>query len=120
MNAFNGQHDNSVISMNIHDLISGNIFSARAVIENVIFMRPQNLIIEVYVAMGLAYFVMLILCMFDILATKETLASRLIWSLLVVIIPVLGMYVFTVDSIFRADFAILERLGFGASNADKP
>ena len=91
----------------------------RAVLENVIFIQPQNFIIEVYVAMGLAYFVMLILCMFDILASKETLASRLIWSLLVFIIPVLVMYIYAFDSIFRADFAILKRFGFGAFKADK-
>lgn len=91
----------------------------RAVLENVIFIQPQNFIIEVYVAMGLAYFVMLILCISDILASKETLGSRLIWSLLVFIVPVLGIYVYTFDSIFRADFAILRRFGFGVSKTDK-
>lgn len=91
----------------------------REVIQNFIFIQPQNFIIEVYIAMGLAYFVLLALCVIDIQTSKTTLSSKLIWTIFAVLIPVFGLYAYTFDSIFRADLSLLKRFGFGVSKENR-
>ncbi|MEQ1748892.1 MAG: hypothetical protein ABL974_05690 [Prosthecobacter sp.] len=91
----------------------------RETIQNLILLHPQNFILEVYVAMGLAYLVLAILCVADIQTSKESVASRLTWSIAVVAIPLLGMYAYATVSMFNADLTLVKRFGFGVPKANK-
>lgn len=91
----------------------------RETLRNLITLQPQNFIFEVYAAMGLAYIVLAILCVVDIQTSKKSVVSRLSWSTAVVVIPLLGMYIHAIFSIFTADLTLIRRFGFGTAKENK-
>lgn len=85
----------------------------RTVIQRFLSFNAENVASEVYWAMGLIYLILLAAAISS-LAQSENRA-KLAWFLTLVCLPVVGMYFYTLWTLFRADYSFLSRFGFSAS-----
>ncbi len=84
----------------------------RTVITRFITFDAENTAPEVYAVLAFAYLTLLALCLASL--ARSNIKGKLAWSLYILFIPMVGMYMYTFWCLLRADYSFLARLGLGA------
>jgi predicted metallopeptidase len=82
-------------------------------IVNFLQLNVQNSIVEIHVAIGLAYLVLTFVMVIDAIQNSHSSFARWIWCLVIFLLPFLGMYFYVIKSFAQQDFAVLSRFGIG-------
>jgi hypothetical protein len=93
--------------------------SLKEALINLFTLQPQNLILEVYVALCAAYLALLIIFVSDVITSKLTGWMKLFSVVGLVCVPFVGMYIYLFCSIIYADRSLLNRIGLGKVSAGK-
>lgn len=80
--------------------------------KNYLLLKAQNAPELVLFSLAAIYLVLLSVGVASVLSrTDRTLVWRIFWSLTVVALPWVGLFVYSVFSVFSSDFAFLKPLG---------
>ena len=88
----------------------------RTVIQRFLSFQAENVAPEIYWALGFVYCLLVAVCLASV--SRSGIGGKLAWAMLILFIPFLGMYAYTVYTLARADYAFLKRFGLGAGGAD--
>ena len=76
-------------------------------LRNLIEMKPQNLIPEVYIALLVIWLMVLVATLWSILKTRMGGALKVFWALVVIALPLVGVLAYALFSITKLDFQLL-------------
>lgn len=77
---------------------------------------PDNVSAEVYWALGVIYLFLIIASILSIKKNVPNLATKLAWTLLVIVVPVIGIAVYCIRCLALADFSFLKQFSPGAKS----
>ncbi len=83
----------------------------RTVITRFVTFNAENTAPEVYAVLAFAYLTLVALCLASL--ARSNIKGKLAWSLFILFIPMVGMYIYTFWCLLRADYSFLARLGLG-------
>ena len=92
----------------------------RDTITNFLKMEVQTSIGLVYGALLVVWLIILIAGICSIVTRPMGIAGKLVWILLVVGLPLVGMVFYCLYSLFKADYSFLQQLGFFPGNKPAP
>ena len=94
----------------------------RDTITNFLKMDVQTSIGLVYAGLAVVWLIILIAGISSIVTRPMGVVGKVAWILLIVAVPLVGMAVYCLYSLFRADYTFLQQLGFfpGKRPAAKP
>ena len=94
----------------------------RDTITNFLTMDVQTSIGLVYVSLVVVWLIILIAGISSIVTRPMGTAGKLVWILLIVGLPLVGMAVYCLYSLFKADYSFLQQFGVfpGKKPAPKP
>ena len=75
----------------------------RDIVTNFLFFNPLNLTGLVFIALGVIWFGLIAVTMFSIAAQQFGGGAKLGWALVVVCVPLVGLYAYTFYCLFSAD-----------------
>jgi len=81
----------------------------RDVIVNLLTFNPLNLSTLVYGALAGLWVFLLIISMFSIASQSMHLVAKLVWALMVVAVPVIGLFCYALFCLFSADHSWAKR-----------
>ena len=87
----------------------------RAVIFNFLSLRAENVSTEVWVGLAVVYAILVGLTLSSIWAGTWSKSASWLWTILVLILPLIGIFVYSLASLSRCDFSFLKQFGFGAT-----
>jgi hypothetical protein len=87
----------------------------RTVLQRFLTFNAENVVPEIYWALGLVYVILLAVAISSLV--KSQISGKLAWLLLLLFVPIFGMYIYTLWALARADYSFLARFGF---NGPKP
>lgn len=70
---------------------------------------PDNVSKEVFWILGIIYLFLLIATALSIKKTTNNLSSKLAWTLLVIVLPVIGIAIYCIRCLASADFHFLKQ-----------
>jgi hypothetical protein len=76
-------------------------------------LEALNEVPHVWAGLAAAYLIMLGVSIASIKVTPCSSGLKVFWTLLIFIVPIIGMGVYASWSLFRADLSFLKELGFG-------
>lgn len=85
--------------------------------QNFFKLEVQNLIEPIFWALGLAWLVLILTTLASVWGRKMSVAGKAFWSLVVLGLPVAGLYFYLFFCLFAADYSSLERFGLFRKNA---
>lgn len=83
----------------------------RAVFIRFFTLNAENVIPEIYLGMAAVYLILLTASLFSIKSLQASSKSKAAWSVVVVLVPVLGMFIYSLRCLVRADFRFLKEFG---------
>ena len=83
----------------------------RAVFIRFFTLNAENVIPEIYLGMVAVYLILLTASLFSIKSLQASSKSKACWSVIVVLVPVLGMFIYSLRCLVRADFKFLKEFG---------
>ena len=84
----------------------------RTTILNLLSLNALNVIGTVYALLAFIYFVLVLTNLWSIWSTGATqTSSRFAWTLVVIVLPVVGMYCYGLWSLTRSDLSSLRQIG---------
>ncbi|HCN29347.1 MAG TPA: hypothetical protein DIT64_11465 [Verrucomicrobiales bacterium] len=87
----------------------------RTVIQRFFSFTAENVVPEIYAALGLVYLILLFVTLASVSKTQTN--GKLAWFMIVLLLPMLGMYFYAFWSLIKADYSFLTRLGFARSRS---
>ena len=91
----------------------------RDVVVRFFTLDALNVIPELYVVLGAIWLWILCVTWSSISSQAIPLWAKLFWALVVVSIPIAGVFLYTVFCLFRADYSYLQQMGFFLPNRPK-
>jgi hypothetical protein len=82
-------------------------------------LEALNVIPEVYVALAGIWLWILIVNFFSIAGQQIPPWAKLIWVLVVTLLPILGVFLYCLFCLLRADYSYLHQLGLFMPNRNK-
>lgn len=89
----------------------------RHIISKFILFSPENVSLEVYVALGGIYLLLWSVTILSITSKKSSIANRLAWFMLITLLPVIGIALYSITCLINQDYQFLKQFGFGESKA---
>lgn len=89
----------------------------RHIISKFLLLSPENVSIEVYVALAGIYLLLWGITILSVISKKSSIMSRMAWFLLITFLPVVGIAVYSVSCLVNQDYQFLKQFGFGESKA---
>lgn len=88
----------------------------RTIFEN--FCRLNALSVEpaILFTMGAIYVILLFASMGGIFRKNEWVKRPMLWTVVVIIFPFVGIAVYCLASLFYADYSLMKQFGFGMKN----
>ena len=83
----------------------------RVVINRFLTLSAQNVTEEVLWALGLVYLILVLVTLGSVMFQKSNTAVKMAWALLVIGLPVLGMALYSVWCLLKADYSFLGQFG---------
>ena len=83
------------------------------VIINLLTLNALNSALEVYAGLGAAWLLMLVAGCASVLSRPWHPAGKTAWCLVLIALPVAGLTLYCLVSLFLADYAFLKVLGLG-------
>lgn len=90
----------------------------RTVLQRFLSFNAENSAPEIYAALGLVYLILLAVSISSLV--KSPMRGKSAWFLVMLLLPVLGMYFYTLASLMRADYTFLARFGLVGSKPAAP
>lgn len=90
----------------------------RLVIHRFLSLHAENVAPEIYWALGCVYLILIAVSLESL--RRSQVRFKLAWAMLLLFIPLLGMYLYALRSLFSADFSFLKRFGFGLRVGPSP
>ena len=78
-------------------------------------LNAQNVIDYVYFALVAVWIVMVMVTLFSIRSQDIGAAAKASWTLMTVFLPIFGIGLYCLRCLWRADYPLLEQLGFTRS-----
>ena len=88
----------------------------RAVIFNFLSLRAENVSTEVWVGLAVVYAILVGLTLSSIWAGTWSKSASWLWTLVVLCLPSLVIFIYSLASLACCDFSVLKQFGFGASH----
>lgn len=85
----------------------------RTVLQRFVAFNAENTAPEIYLALGLVYLILLAVSISSLV--KSSMSHKWLWFLVMLAMPVLGMYVYALTALVRADYTFLARFGLVGS-----
>jgi hypothetical protein len=79
----------------------------REAMRNLMEMNPQNLILEVYIGLGLIWAMLLIAGLWSIITSRSPIILKILWSLVIIGLPMVGMLAYALYCVLQLDFRLL-------------
>ncbi len=83
------------------------------VIINLVTLNALNSALEVYAGLGVVWLLMLVAGCASVLSRPWHPVGKMAWCLVLIALPVAGMTLYCLVSLFLADYAFLKVLGLG-------
>ncbi len=83
----------------------------KAALQRFLTFRAENVVVEVYWALGLIYVALLVICLLSIGSGALTPQQRTMWRGCVLFLPIVGMGSYCIFSLLRADYSFLRSVG---------
>lgn len=83
----------------------------RTTIFQFLQLQPRNITTEVYVGLVVIYLGMVAATLHSVLQEPFTPRQKLVWSVITLVLPIIGMALYCLDSLRRADFSFLHNTG---------
>ena len=87
----------------------------RYAITNFFSLSPENVSEDVFWALGAIYGLLVIVSLMSVVSKSASVGSALLWFILVLFVPVVGIAAHCVRCLFSADYGFLKQFGIGAS-----
>lgn len=84
----------------------------REAAENFFLLKVQNLIDPIYWAIVFAWLGLVVTSLASIWGRAMGSAMKVVWSAIVLLLPLVGLYIYLFYCLFAADYAAFERFGF--------
>ena len=81
---------------------------------NFLRLHVHNATMPVHVALGLIWLMLLAAGLWSVQSQSRGLLWKFLWSAALIVLPWLGMFLYSLQCVFISDFAFLKPLGFGA------
>jgi hypothetical protein len=75
-------------------------------------LNAENVIPYVYIGMAVVWIIMVATAFFSLRAQPIGAGAKMVWALLIVLLPIVGMTLYCLRCLLRADYPLLEQLGF--------
>jgi hypothetical protein len=85
----------------------------RTVIQRFLSFHAENVTPEVYYSLGVVYLILLAVSIFSLI--KSPMRGKPAWLLVMLLLPVVGMYAYTLVALLKSDFSFLARFGLSGS-----
>ena len=83
----------------------------RTVIMRLLTLRAENVTPEVLMALGFIYLGAVALCLSSVFRSTSSSVSRLAWMMLVIFLPVIGIFLYCFRCLILADYSALKQVG---------
>ena len=88
----------------------------RVIFSRFLNLSAQNVTEEIFWVLGLIYFVALVVVLFGIWGLSIRTSAKVAWTLLTIVLPVVGPALFCVRCLFKADYSFLQQFGMKSSS----
>ena len=88
----------------------------RSVFINFISLHAENVSAEVWIGLAAIYVVMVGITLTSVWSNTWSKRASLIWTTIVVALPIVGIFVYSLASLSRCDFSFLKQFRLGASS----
>lgn len=92
----------------------------RYAITKFITFSPQNVSEDVFWALGAIYAGLVFITILSVFSLRDTIVSKLVWTLLVICVPVLGVVCHCFRCLLNADYQFLKQFGLNSSKRVSP
>lgn len=83
----------------------------RVIITRFLTLSAQNISDEVVWALAFIYFLLVLVTLASVWSSPSGVVQKIIWTMLVLTLPVAGMALYCVRCLFRADYSWLTQMG---------
>jgi len=84
---------------------------------NFLLLHVHNATLPVHVALGLFWLLLLAAGLWSVQSQARGIIWKFLWSTALIVLPWVGMLVYSVRCLFVSDFAFLKPLGFGTKKS---
>ena len=86
----------------------------RLVITRLLSLSAENVSEEVLWALILVYVILLLVSLTSVWSMARSIGAKVAWTLLLALVPVVGMGFYCLSILVSSDFIFLKRFGFGS------
>lgn len=87
--------------------------------KSFLFLHIITVSDAIFFVLAGVWFVLVVLGLWSVFSSPKTPFARVAWSLLIILVPIIGLFFYSAVCLFSADWGILTQMGFFSRSLKK-